>query len=185
VTPKIEKAIELAIKYHKGQKRKGSGDAPYIVHPISVAMIIYRYCQDEDVIIAAILHDILEDTSCSPDMIRNLFGSRVLFLIKGVSDKRPQDPWVTRKAAYLKHLKSASKGACLIACADNIHNLDSLLAAYERSGETIWRRFSASKERKITFYEDVYKAVKVRFKDPIVLQLGNTLKKTKKKLGVK
>lgn len=185
MTPKIEKAIELAIKYHEGQKRKGSGDAPYIVHPISVAMLICRYCHDEDVIIAGILHDMLEDTKCSPIMIRKLFGNRVLSLIKDVSDKRPKDPWAIRKDAYLKHLKAVSKGACLIACADKIHNLDSLLAAYERSGRAIWERFSAPKEHKIAFYEDVYRAVKGRFKDPIVSQLGKAIRKTKKKLSIK
>ncbi|MEK7182016.1 MAG: HD domain-containing protein, partial [Patescibacteria group bacterium] len=60
LTPQIDKAIQRATVLHHGQERKGTG-APYIVHPYAVAFLLAHYTDDEDVIIAGLLHDVLED----------------------------------------------------------------------------------------------------------------------------
>lgn len=177
---KIEKAISLTLRVHKYQKRKGDGVTPYAVHPIGVALILARYTQDEDVVAAAILHDVLEDTNYSPRKIGKIFGRRVLKLVQDVSDKRPNDPWSKRKDAYLKHLRRASKEACLIACADKINNLKSIAECYKRFGESIWVRFSAPKEKKIEFYENVCKLVGRKFPHPLQREFSRTLKEVKK-----
>ncbi|MEI8349867.1 MAG: HD domain-containing protein [Candidatus Omnitrophota bacterium] len=184
MTPNIEKAIEVAIRIHGGQMRKGDGITPYVVHPISVAMILSRYTDDEGLLIAALLHDALEDTSYGEQNLEKDFGSKVLSMVKDVSDKRPQDPWSKRKDAYLKHLKSASKEACLIACADKINNLASICEAYEKYGDKIWKNFHASKEAKIGFYEAIHKEISKRLSHPIVKDLGYKLKEAKKVLGL-
>ena len=185
MTAKIEKAIATAVKLHKNQKRKGDGKTPYIVHPVSVALIMAPYIKDEDVIAAAILHDVLEDTDIKHSEFKKLFGRRVYNLVKEVSDSNPDDPWHDRKNAYLKHLKQASKEACLIACADKIHNLSSMSDAYKKFGDSIWKRFATSKEEKLEFYKSVYKEVKKRFSHQLLKKLGCTLRETKKTLKIK
>lgn len=182
---KIEKAITLALRVHKYQKRKGDAVTPYAVHPIGVALLIARYTQDEDIICAAILHDVLEDTNYGSRRIRKIFGQKVFRLVKDVSDTRPNDPWDKRKDAYLKHLNEVSKEACLIACADKINNLRAMESVYKKIGESIWKRFEASKEKKIKFYEDVCRLVGNRFSHPIQRELNRTLKETKKSIKVK
>jgi len=184
MSPRIEKAIEVAIRIHSGQMRKGDGVTPYVVHPISVAMILARYTNDEDVLIAALLHDALEDTSYSEQDLEKDFGSKILSIVKDVSDKRPEDPWSKRKDAYLEHLKDASKEAFLVACADKINNLTSICEAYEKYGDNIWKSFNASKEAKIGFYEALYKKVGKRLSHPIVKDLGCKLKEAQKVLGL-
>jgi len=182
---KIEKAISLALHIHKYQKRKGDGVTPYAVHPIGVALLLTRYTQDEDVIAAAILHDVLEDTNYSPKKIQKVFGRRVLKLVQDVSDKRPDDPWNKRKDAYLKHLKKASKEACLIACADKINNLNSMTEAYKQFGDNIWKRFSAPKDKKIEFYENICSFVGKKFPHPLQRELHRTLREVKKIIRLK
>jgi len=136
-----------------------------------------HYLCSEDVAIAGLLHDALEDTDFSPQQIKKRFGVKVLKLVQEVSDKRPNDPWGVRKVAYLKHLRSASKDACLIACADKINNLTSMMEAYRKQGNSLWKRFNASKEDKLAFYESVYMESRKRFKHPLIEELGMTLRR--------
>lgn len=176
ISLRIQSALAITLKIHEGQKRKGDNKTPYAVHPISVALLLMHYLCSEDAVIAGLLHDALEDTDFSPKQIKNNFGAKVLKLVQEVSDKRPNDPWGTRKNAYLKHLKKASKDACLIACADKINNLTSMMEAYRKQGNSLWKRFNASKEEKLSFYEGVYTAINARFKHPIIEELKLTLK---------
>jgi (p)ppGpp synthase/HD superfamily hydrolase len=182
---KPEKALTLVLRVHKYQKRKGDGVTPYAVHPIGVALILAKHTQDQDILSAAILHDVLEDTDYSPRKIGKIFGRRVLKLVKEVSDAKPNHPWDKRKDAYLKHLKRVSKEACLIACADKINNLWSIVGAYKKFGESIWKRFEAPKEKKIEFYESVCRLVEKRFPHPLQKELSRTLKEVKKIVRLK
>ncbi|MFC1658895.1 HD domain-containing protein, partial [Candidatus Omnitrophota bacterium] len=166
------------------QTRKGGGITSFVVHPISVALLLARYTQDENTLISAILHDALEDTSYSPKEIKREFGSRVLTIVRDVSDKLPNDPWAKRKEAYIRRLRKISKEACLIACADKIHNLQALINGYKKSGDAIWSYFNAPKEEKIAFYEAVYREARKRFKHPIIRELGNNLREAKKCLSL-
>lgn len=182
---KIEKALTLALHVHKYERRKGDGVTPYAVHPIGVALLLAKYTQDEDVIAAAILHDVLEDTDYSPHKIQKIFGRRVLKLVQDVSDKQPNDIWSKRKYAYLKHLEKASKDSCLIVCADKINNLKSIAEAYKKYGETIWKRFEASKKKKIEFYEGVCRLVGKRFPHPLQKELSRALKEVRRIVRLK
>ncbi len=176
ISTRIQRALAITLKIHEGQKRKGDNTTPYAVHPISVALLLMHYLCSEDAVIAGLLHDALEDTDFSPKQIKDNFGAKVLKLVQEVSDKRPNDPWMTRKDAYLKHLKKASKDACLIACADKINNLTSMIEAYRQQGNSLWKRFNASKEDKIEFYQGVCNLVSKRFKHPIIEELKLVLR---------
>jgi (p)ppGpp synthase/HD superfamily hydrolase len=79
-TPTIYKAINLAAALHEGQESKGDG-LPYIVHPFSVAMILMEYSQDEDIIVAGLLHDTIEDTGYTKEQMKEEFGERVTSLV--------------------------------------------------------------------------------------------------------
>ena len=106
---RIQKALAVTIQIHGGHKRKGDNNTPYVVHPISVAMLLMHYLRDEDVIIAGLLHDALEDTNYSPADIKKNFGVKVLKFVQEVSDKHPDEPWAKRRNDYLMHIKKASK----------------------------------------------------------------------------
>ena len=80
---RIMQALEFAAKAHEGQKRK-SGE-PYIFHPIEVAKILVAYDCDTDSIIAALLHDTVEDTEVTLDQVKKLFGQEVASLVDGLT----------------------------------------------------------------------------------------------------
>ncbi len=127
LTPRLQSAIDLAARQHDGQKRKGF-DLPYIVHPFSVALIVGEYLSEEDALIAALLHDVLEDTKnySAADLSRD-YGPHVRRLVEELSEDKAL-PWRERKDQHLNHLRSASETALIITAADKIHNLASLAA---------------------------------------------------------
>ena len=179
LTSRLEKAITTALRIHWNQKRKGDNLTPYAVHPISVAMLLARYTDDEDIIISGLLHDALEDTKYGAREIERNFGKRVLSIVEECTEKNPRAPWETRKFDALVAIKNKSKEACLVMLADKIHNVKSLQYAYAVLGENLWRRFSSSKEKKLWFYEEVYKNVKRKFRHGLIRELHHVLKEIK------
>ena len=160
ISKKINLAIKIASKAHRDQVRKGT-DIPYISHPFAVAMIINRYTTDEDIVVAGILHDILEDVKPSvyseADM-RSDFGDEITNIVKDVSEDKiagePEKPWINRKENYLAHLKSLETvEPIIVSCADKIHNLTDMLDEYEKIGNELWQKFNASKDDELWFYE--------------------------------
>ena len=126
-----EKQISLlisAIKYsadkHRNQRRKGADASPYINHPIDVADILWRIgsVRDIDTIVAAILHDTLEDTDATPSEIEAMFGKQVLSLVQEVSDDKTL-PKEERKRLQVAHAHHISTAAKLIKLADKISNI--------------------------------------------------------------
>ena len=161
-TDRVNHALIVASRAHGGEVRKGT-DIPYVSHPVGVAMIASEYTDDEDTIVAALLHDILEDVSDQvyslEDMQRD-FGEKVVGIVKDVSeDKRvgePEKPWRERKEAYLEHLRTLSDiEPLLVSVADKIHNLMSILADHDTVGDIIWNRFNASKEDEFWYYREL------------------------------
>ena len=119
-TPKINHALIRAAVLHREQTRKDA-DVPYIVHPVGVAMILDKYTDDEDVICAGFLHDVLEDVAgYSRANLAQEFGERVAQIVQEVSeDKDPNMPedakatWRERKEKYLADLRQDSEEALL------------------------------------------------------------------------
>lgn len=185
LTSKIQKAIIGASVLHADQKRKGD-DLPYIIHPYSVAFILSNYTDDEDVIVAGLLHDTLEDVPeyGAEDLIKD-FGQRVYEIVKEVSeDKDPNDSkekekasWQERKEKYIANLKNDSEDALMVSCADKIHNLTSMINAYKDQGEEFWKNFNAPKDKILWFYGEVLKIMEERLKNDIVIELKNVYKK--------
>jgi len=159
LTPKITKAINTAATLHDGQERKGDG-LPYIVHPFSVALILMDYTKDEEVILAGILHDTIEDTNYTKERMEQDFGSHVTSLVIDVTELEKDLPWQQRKDNYLKHLLTTGHESKLICAADKLHNLQSMLEAFRKFGEKAYKRFNAPIDKKLWFYKECLKIFK-------------------------
>lgn len=177
-------AIEFAAVAHRGQTRK-STDIPYISHPYAVALLVFNATQSEDLFIAALFHDILEDVPrdvCDAESIQRRFGSEVLEMVQMLSeDKVPgedEKPWKERKLGYLKHLETGPEGVVLISVADKLHNLIATLNDYEEIGNELWNRFNAGSSEQLWFYESILQIASKRLpSSPIVTQLGDNVSK--------
>jgi (p)ppGpp synthase/HD superfamily hydrolase len=185
LTPKIQKAINLSSELHAGQVRKGDDNLPYISHPYSVAC---NYTNDEDIIVSGLLHDVLEDVKgyYYDDMVRD-FGEKIAQIVKGVSeDKDPnveseeKATWEERKRKYLNTLESDSEESLMVCAADKIHNLQSMMDAYQVKGETLWNNFNSPKEKKLWLYKEVLKILKVRLNSLIVAELDAVYRQAEK-----
>lgn len=137
----IQKAIIFATLKHEGQKRKGT-NIPYIVHPMEVMQILTECRCSDDVIIAGILHDTLEDTGTTPQEIEKEFGSAVLKLVQSESEDKSKT-WKERKQATIDQLKTASAETRIICFADKLSNLRSIKRDLDAIGEELWDRFNA------------------------------------------
>lgn len=183
LTPKIQQAINLAAEKHLGQKRKSS-ESPYIIHPFSVAFIISGFTKDEDIIAAALLHDVLEDCEdYSYQDMKKDFGIRVAKIVKEVSEERSpngiknkKQNWELRKKCSLKKLAKTSQEAMIVSAADKIHNIGSIVRSYEKHGEKLWKIFNAEPERKFWYYGEAVDILRRRLKNKIVKELEKTYK---------
>ncbi len=146
------KAVDFAQKVHFGQYRKAR-KVPYIVHPLGVMEILSLYTDDEELLAAAILHDVVEDTPTTVSDIYKNFGSRVAFLVNAVSEQDKKDSWENRKREALHSLSSVKEEEILmLSCADKLHNLRSIEEDRNMLGEKIWDRFKRGKEQQAWFF---------------------------------
>jgi (p)ppGpp synthase/HD superfamily hydrolase len=153
--PRFLRAFQFAAEKHAGQTRKASS-TPYIAHLMGVASLTLEFGGDEDLAIAALLHDVVEDCGGAPLLkeVRRKFGSRVAKIVDGCtdSDTDPKPPWRERKETYIRHLKSADAETRLVSAADKLNNVRSILSDYREVGELIWARFSGGREGTLWYY---------------------------------
>jgi (p)ppGpp synthase/HD superfamily hydrolase len=144
-------AIEYAARAHREHYRKGTR-IPYIAHLISVAKILIEYDCTEEVIVAGILHDTVEDTSVTLEDIHRSFGEKVADLVDAASEPDKSDTWENRKRHTIEYLKTAPMDVLLLACADKWDNIRSIREDYERVGESVWKRFRRAKDSQEWYY---------------------------------
>ncbi len=143
----LDHAIIFATRSHSGTMRKGT-NIPYIVHPIEAASIVSTMTDEEEVIAAAVLHDVLEDTQATEQDLLAHFGRRITELVIGeTEDKRrnlpPNLTWRVRKQETLTFLETrASKQAKMLALADKLSNLRSIYRDVYFIGDAVWERFN-------------------------------------------
>lgn len=127
-TAKLLKAASFAAKKHINQRRKGDDAAPYINHPLEVANLLVNVgkIEDADILIAALLHDTVEDTGTKPDEIIELFGEKVCDYVLEVTDDKKLDKAV-RKQKQIEHAPHLSGGAKTIKLADKISNITDVM----------------------------------------------------------
>jgi len=125
--PIVFQALSFAASYHADQRRKGANGEPYINHPIGVARLLAETCQEQDHILlcAALLHDTIEDTSATEEMLRETFGDEITDLVLDVTDDKSL-PKAERKRLQVEHASALSPNARLLKLADKISNLRDL-----------------------------------------------------------
>lgn len=153
--PRFLRAFEFAAEKHAGQTRKAS-TIPYVAHLMGVASLVLEAGGDEDLAIAALLHDVVEDCGGAPMLkeVRRRFGARVAKVVDGCTDADtlPKPPWRERKETYIRHLKKADGDTRLVSAADKLNNVRSILADYRAVGESVWARFNGGREGTLWYY---------------------------------
>jgi myo-inositol-1(or 4)-monophosphatase len=142
----LDKAIIFAVDQHAGMVRKGT-DVPYIVHPLEAAAIAASLTSDQEILAAAVLHDVVEDTAATAEEIAAEFGERVAALVASDSEDKMADvpaaeSWKQRKFATIEALKSASHEEKIVALADKLSNIRAIHRDYVAIGDEVWERFN-------------------------------------------
>jgi len=192
-SPRFGAALAYADAKHRGHVRK-STDIPYVSHLMAVSALVMEHGGDEDLAIAALLHDLIEDRSGKDPEglgkeIEANFGARVLRIVKGCSDSTSSEgkgPWKKRKRAYLAHLADADPDVLLVSCADKLHNARAILGDYRFGDESFWTRFtvgkkdaSAGRRKTLWYYRELVKAFRARGEDAppmLVALLADTVR---------
>src|SRR5438045_8191677 len=128
--PRFLRAFDFAAEKHKYQTRKAS-TIPYIAHLMGVASVVLESGGDEDLAIAALLHDVVEDCGGTPMLkeVRRRFGSRVAKIVDGCTDADtyPKPPWRKRKGNYIARLREEYADTRLVSAADKVNTVASIL----------------------------------------------------------
>lgn len=144
---KVTKAIEFAAKAHDGMIRK-KDKTPYILHPLEAAVIVGTMTDDRDVISAAVLHDVVEDTDITIEEVEVEFGSRVRELVESeTEDKRadlpPENTWRIRKEESLEELANCGDTDVLVLwLGDKLANMRSFYRIWKTEGDSMWQAFN-------------------------------------------
>lgn len=154
----LHNALIFAARAHHGQMRKGT-DIPYIVHPFEVAQILSESGCGNTVIIAALLHDTLEDTNVTKEEILRLFGGEVLRLVTACSEDKSKS-WEARKQQTIDELRErADYETLLVAGADKLSNLRSMKVDLDEIGNELWKRFNRGRAQQSWYYGELLDAL--------------------------
>ncbi|MEK7139685.1 MAG: HD domain-containing protein [Patescibacteria group bacterium] len=182
-TPLIDLAIRVAATQHQAATRKVN-NVPYITHPFAVASILADFTNDETTIVSALLHDTIEDTSYDPADLEANFGQQVLAIVQGVTEDKSIGDWQARKDDYFQALAQAPRASKMIAVADRMHNLYSLMDEYQKHGDDMWDLFGSSPARQIWATEELLTIVGGAIDVGLTDQLTQTMTAAKEMFGL-
>ena len=149
----MDRAIIFATRAHSATYRKGTS-IPYIVHPIEAAAIVSTMTDDPDMIAAAVLHDVVEDTDATVEEISFFFNERIARLVEAESENKrkdlpPQETWMLRKMETLEFLRTkADREAKILALADKLSNMRAIHRDQNTVGDKLWERFNEKDKTK-------------------------------------
>ncbi|MBP5177507.1 MAG: bifunctional (p)ppGpp synthetase/guanosine-3',5'-bis(diphosphate) 3'-pyrophosphohydrolase [Clostridia bacterium] len=166
---KLDDAIHFAVDAHSRQVRKLSG-APYILHPIEALSIVSQLTDDEDVLCATVLHDVVEDTPATIEDVRERFGDRVAELVSAETENKreglpPDATWKIRKEETLDHLaKTDDVNVRIMWLGDKLSNMRSMLIEYLKEGDGIFIHFNQhDKSEQEWYYRSILKELEKDF----------------------
>ena len=147
-TTLLDKAIIFAVKALSGVERRGKG-FPYIVHPLEAVEIVATITPDQELLAAAALHDVIEDTATTREEIEQEFGKRIASLVQAESElvfegQSAAQSWRARKEAAIERLAAASHDAKIVALGDKLSNMRAIARDYSVLGNDLWLRFHSS-----------------------------------------
>ena len=144
-TQLVDRAILFAVKAHAGTERRGKG-FPYIINPMEAMAIVATITPDPELLAAAALHDTVEDTDVTLDVLRAEFGERVAKLVADESDvfiegASEEETWHQRKQAAIERLARAPHDAKIVALGDKLSNMRAIARDYAAQGDALWNIF--------------------------------------------
>ena len=159
----VSEAIAFAVKAHDGMRRKKSA-SPYILHPMEAAVIVGTMTDDQHLIAAAALHDVVEDAGITIREIEERFGNRVRELVQSeTEDKRadqpPEETWRIRKEESLTVLKNTDDiGVLMVWLGDKLANMRSIYRDWKVEGDAMWQRFNQKNvDEQAWYYRSIVK----------------------------
>jgi len=194
---RINHALAFAAKHHDQQVRKGTR-APYVTYPANVAIILTRYGRDDQVVVAGILHDVVEDCvreGHTAEMLdrrmADKFGSEVLETLLMVAHRKVDDAGIElsadeRRTDFLARLGGANDAARWVCAADRLHDASSILADLRRTidPDTVWSRYSGGKAATIRDYRRTYdRLAELGFTGEIMRELGDVISELERWAG--
>jgi (p)ppGpp synthase/HD superfamily hydrolase len=180
---RIEQAIRAAAVLHHDQNRKGSMPFPYVTHLMSVAFMLQDYTDNEDIIVAALLHDTVEDTDYTLDELQEDFGGTVRELVETLSEPTNQGDrrytWKEKKMEYAKQLKKGPKDAILIAAADKAHNFRTVVEEYFDAPERFLQDFGKNLDERLEVYQTIANVINNRLEGPLLNEFNHVFESYK------
>lgn len=176
-SPLVRAALEKARSDHEGQVRNGSGGMPYVEHPKSVAALLDEHGYREEVLAAALLHDVVEDADTTVEELRELFGDEVAGMVGALTDDESIESYRQRKAEHRERVAAAGPDALAIYAADKLTNIRMLCRTYAENGEAVQDEFKVPIDLKAEVWEaDLAllreKAPELPFLDPLEEELS-------------
>lgn len=152
-SPLVRTALEQARSAHEGQVRNGSGGMPYVEHPKAVAALLDEQGYGEEVLAAALLHDVVEDSETTLDELRELFGETVAGMVGVLTDDESIEAYRERKAEHRERVAAAGEDALAIYAADKLTNVRMLGRTYAEKGEAVQEEFKVPIDLKAEIWE--------------------------------
>jgi len=181
LSERFTNAVDYAGKWHT-ETRKGT-QIPYMAHLLGVASLVMGEAGGaipvtEDMVLAAVLHDVVEDHGGKPrlDEVRKIFGEHVAKMVKGLSDTLAEDHdkkegWEERKTAYLRKLHGEPLDVLLISAADKLYNAKAILDDYKEIGPEVWKRFKRGRNQQLWYLDSLIAIFQLRMSNRVVDEL--------------
>ena len=175
---KFTQAFAYAARLHGSQRRKGTYK-PYISHLMSVTSLVIAYGGDEEMAIAALLHDVVEDQGGRKRLreIRRKFGERVAHIVDGCTDsyEEPKPPWLERKRNYIARVAKEDASTRLVSAADKLSNSRDILQDVRADGDQAFERFQGKKEGTLWYYRTLVSVFRAAGANPLVEELDRVV----------
>jgi (p)ppGpp synthase/HD superfamily hydrolase len=180
---RIEQAIRAAAVLHHDQQRKGSMPFPYTTHLTAVAFSLLDYTNSEDVIVAALLHDTIEDTDYTIEELEEDFGPRVRELVETLTeethDGNKKLPWLEKKKRYAATLKKGPRDAVMIAAADKTHNFRTMIEEYYDAPARYLQDFGKNLDERLEAYQTIANVINNRLEGPLLNEFNHVFESYK------
>lgn len=150
-----EQAKQFAYKAHKGMKRKGK-ELPFTYHLELVNKILKTLTDDDNILAAGWLHDVIEDTPITVTELKKEFNPKVCYYVDLETEDKSL-PWKDRKLKQIEELRRNNFEVALIAYADKMANMTEMFDDYKIIKDELWQRFNRGKEKQYWYYLEFYK----------------------------
>jgi (p)ppGpp synthase/HD superfamily hydrolase len=186
LTERFTNAVEYARRLHT-EFRKGT-EVPYMAHLLGVAALVMGEAGGgvpvtEDMVIAALLHDAVEDHGGAPRLrdIEEKFGADVARMVEGLSDTFAEDHdkkegWEERKVAYIERLRGEADDVLLISAADKLYNAKAILEDFREIKHAVWERFKRGADQQLWYFNELLKVFRAHPPNRIVNDLERVVR---------